>query len=801
MTLRNNERRSSGDAECIRTNEPTSITQTGNVNITSNPPPDSKEVEECMEALFLTDPSEDRDMLKRKKGTRATGTCEWILETEELTAWLYPKDMERRSQSNNVLWLYGNPGTGKSTTAIFLTEELSERFSKVGNKTLTYFFCDASFEKRKTASSVIRGLLFQFAQKHKHVVENHILPKYKERRDRLFTSFDALWKIFVAAAADQATGHTYCIIDALDECDPDSQEALLYQLQETFMCQEKSPSNVSVLITCRPYPEIREYLQQFRNKDLATFYQMSQDIDRCINERVDDLAKKKHYTNKVKGEIVIILRDKAECTFLWIGLACEELRRKPSKDAIHFLQKMPKGLTSLYKNLLQAVFEDENSEEDTLRRILGFVAVSLEVLSVLQLSEACQLYKDETDLDTRLQYTRDQIASCRLLIVIQDDKVQLLHQSVRDFLVGTEQNSFIDRLETHANLASRCIGIVIESLDNEQLCRHPFFTYGINNWPNHVREAREKLKISGPQIAFFTVNSPAWHRWFDSFAEPSGFSLVHVAARWGLAILMEYALGLRKMQSITGESLSDGTLDVNRPDGWGRSPLELALLWGEIEIVDMLLKAGANLTKQDVRDAINDFNCGTGLVLSLLDNLVFGETFIHRILLDVVGRVPFETKLLSSILTKYGGKVQISQEILKTAARSQAAMEMMPLLLDQARGQIITEDLLIAAARNEDQGENIVKLFLRNRGYRIPITEEVIIAAIHNNQQRERIVEILSQYQGRGIIITEKLAAAAINNEQGKEVFELLLQHQRGKATAEIYSSCSSNFTEKRLLL
>ncbi|KAJ4859988.1 NACHT domain-containing protein [Trichoderma breve] len=427
----------------------------GNVNITSNAQPDSKEaVEKCIKALFLTDPSEDRDMLKRKKGKRAGGTCEWILNTKELNDWLRLEETEQKSRPNGILWLHGNPGTGKSTMAIYLAEELSTAFDAMENMTLAYFFCDASFEKRNTATSIIRGLLYQLVQRHRNLLSNYILPKYKERGDQLFTSFDYLWTIFIAAAADQETGNT--------------------------------TPNLSILITSRPYPEINEYLQDFMNADLASFDEARQDINRCITERVDDLAKKKHYTDKVKREITDLLRDKTEGTFLWVGLACEELRRKPSKDAIPFLRGIPKGLTSIYKSLLETAIESETGERMAIQRILSFVAISFRALSVLELSEACQLHQDEPDLDTRLQYIRDQIASCRLLVVVYDENVQLLHQSVRDFLTGSGSGFFIERIEAHADAASCCIDNLIKRFHSGNTSSTHFLYYAMVYWPEHA---------------------------------------------------------------------------------------------------------------------------------------------------------------------------------------------------------------------------------------------------------------------------------------------------------------------------
>ena len=472
------------------------------------------EARDCLRDLFLTDPFEDKNALKRKKGDRASGTCEWILGMEELTAWLASgQTAGPESQTTNVLWLHGNPGTGKSTMAIFLTEELSTDFSTTDGKTLTYFFCDSNFDNRKTAISVIRGLLLQLVQQHPQLLD-YLLPKYNERGADLFKSFDALWTIFMAAAADQNTGRKYCIIDALDECERESQEILLQQFQESFQSQNAT-SNIRILVTSRPYPEIGEYLQRFPNKDLASFSETKRDIDRCIEERVADLATRKHYTDKVKEQVSNILRDKAEGTFLWIGLACEELKDIPSKDAIQALQNMPKGLHSLYQRLLDTALGEKGASADAIRRILSFVALSLEPLSVLELSEACQLHQEEEDLETRIQFTREQIASCRLMVIIQDEKVLLLHKSVKDYLVGMGAGYFIDELEAHADLAYRCVDLLIGQFYGTKHLDVLFSLYADRNWANHARMAQSKFEVRESQAEFFEINSPCREQWLQ----------------------------------------------------------------------------------------------------------------------------------------------------------------------------------------------------------------------------------------------------------------------------------------------
>ncbi|KAK8068941.1 hypothetical protein PG994_005557 [Apiospora phragmitis] len=217
--------------------------------------------------------------------------------------------------------------------ALYLTNKLTEVFAQTNGKTLVYFFCDLNFKKRKTATSV------------KYI--------HDERGPKLFTSFDAVWSMFIKAAGDERTGFKFCIIDALDECDAKSRVTLLQQLEEAFSSSE-TVKNFRVLVTSRPYPEVGNALNQFAAKaELARFPQAKQDIDYYLDEKVAQLAKRNNYiaTQQVKN----ILRDKAQGTFLWIRLACGELAKVASKDAVKCLQCLPEGLEALYGTILEGM--------------------------------------------------------------------------------------------------------------------------------------------------------------------------------------------------------------------------------------------------------------------------------------------------------------------------------------------------------------------------------------------------------------------------------------------------------------
>ncbi|KAK1987963.1 hypothetical protein LZ30DRAFT_700989 [Colletotrichum cereale] len=374
-----------------------------------------------------------------------------------------------------------------------------------------------------------------------------------------------------------------------------------------------------MLVTSRPYPEIRQHMGEFTNRDLGSYSKAKQDIERCIEERAANLARTKHYTAKVQTQVSDILREKADGTLLWVGLACKELEDVPSKDAVRLLESIPRGLTHLYKRLFDTAFE-ESTGVDGLRRILNCVAVCVRPLSVLELSEACELHLDEDDEQTRIQFTRDQIESCRLMVVIQEEKVLLLHQSVKDFLVGAEAGHFMDDLQTHANLAHRCVDLLIRSFHDTKSSTTDFLSYAIKEWPNHGHLAQSKFEIEVSQAEFFAIRSECREGWLNLYREahrkegiPERASIFHVAARWGIPALVQYVSGGGNFDA--GEILSL----VDCKSAAGTTAMEEAAKSEFLGVMPLLLDLKGQVSAQVVRTAAGNWKNGKEIMALLLD--------------------------------------------------------------------------------------------------------------------------------------------------------------------------------------
>jgi nucleoside phosphorylase len=722
----------------------------------------------CMQSLFVGNPSDDKNALKRRKGTRAPGTCEWILETDMLQGWLDQTSADQYENST-IFWLYGYPGTGKSTMAITIIEELPKHSSFLdGERTLVYFLCDSGSEDRRTATSLLRSVIYQLVMQHLGLI-HYVLPKYELLKERLLGSFDTLWSILMEIGRDKASGKKYVIIDALDECDQDSQVTFLTQLAQTAQAELATQGGLGIffLITSRPYLEIRQLIGDARCLDLSSDRNVRGDLQAVIAEKVKVMGGRNKYPPAVMDKVLRILEEKAGGTFLWVGIVCDELSLTRSRDVVKRLEGLPQGLHALYQNLLDSATAHGDDDRQTILHMLSFVVIAQRTFGVAELADACELYCEE-DEESRLAFTQEDIEMCRLMLVVQDGYVRLLHTSVRDFLVQSSGFGLMDEPEAHGKLASRCISYLVETRglgtggDNRE-SNSKFFEYAILHWPDHASSAGPHFAVSSDIEEFFDMTSEVWRRWLTLYRRSKPFSMVdgtfsvlHIASRWGILPLARFIVAKAKEEE---EEAHDSAI-AGKETGWyldnnfhaenGATPMQEAAERGFVNVLNLLL-----------------------------DNAVTGMTISEHVLYAAANNEQSGKDMMSILLQYPKAQIQLSNRTILAAVRNRKqGPDVLNLLLRRFESQIhISKDLVQSAVYNKMRGSQMINSLLRHGNLQISSSAMDAICASFDTQTVETLLMAIGP---KSFQITRDLVFATEDNARwGRAVMSLLLDHPK----------------------
>ncbi|KAJ9644083.1 hypothetical protein H2199_003951 [Coniosporium tulheliwenetii] len=578
----------------------------------------SKEVtaQDCLAALFLTDPLVDRSNLIDKKGTRVGGTCEWIRQNGTYLSWL--------CSASQLLWLSGGPGKGKTMLSIFLAEELEQTARQSQDAIFIQYFCDNKDEKRNTAVAIIRGLVYQLLQKREKLI-SHILPTFKVQKEKLFTdsSFGALWTCFESMVRDPSLGVVYCVMDGLDECNEASLEVLLKRLRALFSpnANLSSACHLNLIAVSREQPDfVARELSGFPRirLDPDADSDVNSDIGKFITVKVGELSRYRNYPPQLRSRVEDVFHKRAEGTFLWVGIVAKELEKYTCDEVKDALDSFPPGLDELYARMLLQI---PSRRRETTAKILRWVVIAVRPLTLLELSTAIGITAEASSGLSCEEVMCTQVRNCGHLLTMTDtptgQEVGLVHQSAKDYLLRetrdpiAELESFrIKKEAANFEVALKCLtylqegaladGVVDLLEDRQRTKAFPLLSYAVLHWPEHARCLSDpRLDIFDLSLPFYADRSPVRETWLETYwaakeygAPPGSFSVLHVASYCDIVPLAERLLCRRRWQQYV-------KLSVNKKDSRGRTALHWAASRGNEVMVRLLLEEGADLHAKD----------------------------------------------------------------------------------------------------------------------------------------------------------------------------------------------------------
>ncbi|KAK0383987.1 hypothetical protein NLU13_8076 [Sarocladium strictum] len=346
-------------------------------------------------------------------------TCEWLFEHESYICW---RDDSLLSEHQGFIWLKGKPGAGKSTIMRYVYEEHRKKKKgrgkiKASNIFLASFFFHARGEElQKSIEGMYRSLVYQLLKG---------FPDLQELLDDRG----------VAGLGDR---QFICYVDALDECPEKQVQSIVRTFQDLAEEHNRRHCCFRVFFSSRHYPHIEPRIGLQLNLDK-------------VSEHTDDMKQYAHTCllfkdNNLRGKLV----EKANGVFMWMILVVDILnghhsRGNPTSAAERELEKLPRDLSSLFEEILSR--HTDHMDEFIVavlwllfaKRPLSPVEFDFAIWSHSDYKAVDPPLTDNANSEERNRLQRRVIGATKALAEVtkngQSSVVQLIHESVRDFLL------------------------------------------------------------------------------------------------------------------------------------------------------------------------------------------------------------------------------------------------------------------------------------------------------------------------------------------------------------------------------
>jgi ankyrin repeat protein len=361
-------------------------------------------------------------------------TCRWLLKSEQYLSWL---DTTKGGEHHGFLWIKGKAGTGKSTLMKFAL--VNARKTMKNHILLSFFFNARGEDIEKSTVGTYRSLLLQLLER---------LPALQSIFDSLglsTSSFSAdhQWNVeslkTLLEQAIQALGDSpvICLIDALDECEEEQVRDMIQFFEHMGDLTVSHGICFQVCFSSRHYP----YITIRNGLELVLEGQEghSQDITNYVETEL------KIGKSKVAQQVRAELQEKASGIFMWVVLVVGILNKESDRGQVHALRRKLREIPGDLHELFRDILTRDTHNKDGLVLCIQWILFAKQPLSPEQLYHAilsgvdleavAEWDPEEITKDVVKRFILDSSKGLAEATASKEQRVQFIHESVRDFLL------------------------------------------------------------------------------------------------------------------------------------------------------------------------------------------------------------------------------------------------------------------------------------------------------------------------------------------------------------------------------
>ncbi|KAK6812959.1 hypothetical protein RU639_010810 [Aspergillus parasiticus] len=389
---------------------------------------------------YLGVPDNLEDDLILVEDARMPGTCEWLEEKKSYVRW-----SSFDPGVPHTLWINGKPAAGKSVLSGYVTSKLRRK----GN--CSFYFFKSGDKSKSRLDGCLRSLAFQMASTDAHVRQT-ILTMQKQGVKLESNDERIVWrKLFLSGIFQAKLQNHYWVIDALEE------SANIASFFDTVLAKLDGSISLRIFVTSRETLEIQKYLDSlgpdaFQPEKISTADTLV-DIKLIVKAKAKALMVK---DDNDRAALIERILEKSQGSFLWTVLVLNELARSYSELEINqALEDVPPDMELFYQRSLDSMSQTTRGKQLS-NAIFIWSTCATRPLKTNEL--ACALKLDIGDSFPRLRETIGAVCG-QLVTVDKFDHVQLVHETVREFLLKDSLDSefAIKRTVAHTQMARACL--------------------------------------------------------------------------------------------------------------------------------------------------------------------------------------------------------------------------------------------------------------------------------------------------------------------------------------------------------
>ena len=241
-----------------------------------------------LEWLKGPEPSTNHHAAQKKK---EAGTCEWLLNSTQFKAF--------GEGDNQLMWLHGIPGAGKTVLTSTVVEHLSgASFKRI--QMVIYYFFDFTDNHKQTCHGCLRSLVRQVCSQSASLPAK-IEALYDECKGAS-PSADQLLETLVSLL--EQIPLTFIIIDALDECGGSEEDEERSAMLNALIEMKSSAGLCNVFVASRPEADITREMTDICDIDVDLQAVLVDEDIRChVRSCLTNDARLKKWPQPVKTEI------------------------------------------------------------------------------------------------------------------------------------------------------------------------------------------------------------------------------------------------------------------------------------------------------------------------------------------------------------------------------------------------------------------------------------------------------------------------------------------------------------------